>query len=203
MRYLKILVLLNLILGLVILGTHGYNPANAAQKLFGQGLKGLAEGKMGAGSPSGIGNTLPLDMLEPGDIILAGNNGSFYGNYTHAGVYAGNGQVWHGWLTTGIALTPADDFLVYDRACILRVKTTPTVREKALKAIKKRAGYLFYPLAANNGDRIWNCTKIIWKAYQEQGIELDGSNDLWISPDQILSSPKVELIAKSGDFSTR
>lgn len=200
MRSLLSLLLINLILGLTLLGINGYTPANAGQKTFGQGLKYFSQGKVGAGNPSGRGNDLPLHLLEPGDIILGGNNGSVYGTYTHAAVYAGDDQVWHGWMTSGISRASMYDALDYDRACILRVKASPEIREKAVKAIERRSGYLFYPLAFNNGDRIWNCTKIIWKAYLEQGIELDAYHDLWLTPDQMYKSPSVSVIAESGDF---
>lgn len=200
MRSLLSLLLINIILGLTLLGIHGYTPANAGQKVFGQGLKYLAQGNVGAGNPSGSGNKLPLNLLEPGDIILGGNNGSLYGTYTHAAVYAGHKQVWHGWMTAGISRTSICDALEYDRACILRVKASPDQRKAAVKAIEKRSGHLFYPLAFNNGDRIWNCTKIIWKAYREQGIELDIYHDLWLTPDQIYCSPAVSVIAESGDI---
>ncbi|MGI6549661.1 MAG: hypothetical protein ACOX4Q_06410 [Syntrophomonadales bacterium] len=76
---------------------------NVSSKVAGQGVMALAEGNLGPGVPSGRGNNLDLSDLEPGDILLGGNDGSTYGRFTHAAIYEGEGLAWQGWLSTGVS----------------------------------------------------------------------------------------------------
>jgi uncharacterized protein YycO len=68
------------------------------------------------------------------------------------------------------------------------------VREAAVEYARAQIGKIFHPLAFKPGDQYWNCTKIIWKAYAENGVDLDALNDVWLTPDAFLNSPWVEKL---------
>lgn len=196
------LLLLDIILALVIMGINGYNWETTPSKVVGQGVKALIQGRLGPGVPSGRGNHLPLDDLEPGDILLGGNNGSTYGQFTHAAIYEGGGMAWQGWLSTGVSQVRVERFRGYDRSCILRIKTTPQNRQQAVEEIANWGGQVFYPLVFKPGERVWNCTKIIWEAYHRLGFDLDAGQDLWVIPDNLYQSPLVTIIAQDGDLTS-
>jgi len=195
-----VLLLLDIILAVFIMGINGYTWQNTPSRVVGQGVKALAEGHLGPGIPSGRGNDLNLNDLQPGDILLGGNNGSTYGQFTHAAIYEGEGIAWQGWLSTGISQVRVERFRGYDRACILRVKTSPQNRQQAVETVAAWNGQLFYPLVFKPGDRVWNCTKIIWEAYHRMGLDLDSGQDLWVIPDNLYQSPLVSIIAQDGDL---
>jgi uncharacterized protein YycO len=194
------LLLLDVILALVILGLNGYTGSNISHRIVGQGSERLAQGYFGSGEPSGQGNQISFDRLKPGDILLGGNNGATYGQFTHAAIYQGAGLAWQGWLTTGVSTVPVSVFRTYDRACILRVKIDDRLRKKALRYAVEHRGRLFYPLVFKPGERIMNCTKLIWQAFLKQGVDLDRGNDIWVTPDNIYHSGQVDVIAQWGDI---
>lgn len=196
-RLLGLVLLADLLLITAVLGFNGYLSGRVQDGLVNIYLHSIANGHAGTGMPTGRGNSINLALLQPGDIILGSNPGCAYGYYTHAAIYTGGGRALEGWLT-GIRSIDVRRFWTYDRACILRVKTTPAVRQKAAQMAMRMDGGLFFPLAFKPGERVWNCTKTIWKAYAVQGIDLDSRGDLWVAPDSIYRSPRVMVVAESG-----
>lgn len=190
----------DLILALLIMGINGYNWQNTSSRVMGQSIKALAQGYFGSGIPSGRGNELDLSDIQPGDILLGGYDGATYGKFTHAAIYEGEGIAWQGWLSSGVSQVSIERFRYYDRACILRVNTDSENRRQAVEMVAGWDGQLFFPLAFKPGDRVWNCTKIIWEAYRRLGVDLDSGDDLWITPDNMYRSPRVSVIAQSGDI---
>lgn len=204
LKYWKLQVLLgilfiDILLAIFIMGLNGYTWENAGDRIVGKGFKEIRQGRIGCGSPTRSGNKLALEKLMPGDIVLGGNRGATYGGFTHAAIYEGEGWAWQGWLSLGISRVRVSYFLTYDRAAILRVKVPPENRSRAVEKIKKLDGQLFYPLAFKPGNRIWNCTKAVWKSYYDLGSDLDSAGDLWVTPDSMYRSPKVEIIAEDGE----
>lgn len=197
-----VLLLLDIVLAVFILGINGYTWQNMPSKVVGQGVRALTQGHLGPGVPSGRGNHLDLSDLKPGDILLGGNNGSTYGQFTHAAIYEGEGRAWQGWLSTGVSPVNVERFRGYDRACILRVRTDAESRQQAVEMVSSWSGQLFYPLAFKPGERVWNCTKIIWEAYRRLGLDLDSGHDLWVIPDNLYQSSSVSIIAQDGDLYT-
>lgn len=195
-----LLLLLDLILALFIMGINGYNWQNTSSRVMGQAIKALGQGHLGSGIPSGRGNQLDLSVIQPGDILLGGYDGATYGKFTHAAIYEGEGVAWQGWLSSGVSRVRIERFRHYDRACILRVITNSENRQQAVEMVADWDGQLFYPLAFKPGDRVWNCTKIIWEAYRRLGLELDSGHDLWITPDNLYRSPLVSVISQDGDL---
>ena len=163
-------------------------------------LQNVFQGRYGSGFFTGQRNQLDFSSLEPGDILLGGNPGGSYGHFTHAGIYVGNGEVMEGYVDCGISRQGAGHYRYYAWACVLRVKLPPEQRLRAAEYAARREGRMFYPAAFKTGDRYWNCTKLIWKAYKEEGVDLDPRRDLWLTPDAIYFSPWVERVSCEGEM---
>lgn len=163
-------------------------------------LRSAQQGDFVTGTFSGQPNRLDFTQLQIGDILLGGNPGGSYGHFVHAGIYLGQGQVLEGYVDCGLNRQPVEHYRNYDWACILRLKLPADAREAAAEYARQREGRIFYPMAFKPGERYWNCTKIIWAAYGEQGIDLDPFNDLWVTPDAFYQSPWVEVVDWEGEM---
>lgn len=157
-------------------------------------LHNAFQGKVGFGEAGYYNNRVSFDGLEPGDIVLGGYPGGAYGKFTHAGIYIGNGRVIEAYADMGVLSQPVEHFRSYSQVCLLKVDADPELKNKAVEYVEDKQGELFYPIAFKPGDRIWNCTKILWKAYARQGLDLDSSDDIWVCPDAFYESPYVKII---------
>lgn len=160
-------------------------------------LNSFTNGNIGYGDAATYDNKISLAGLEPGDILLGGWPNCAYGVFSHTGLYLGDNKVLEGYIDSGITINRVEHFNNYEQACILRVKVGEDVKKRAVAYALRQQGKMFYPVAFKNGERYWNCSKIIWKAYLEQGINLDSSGDLWMAPDIFYSSPHVQVIAQT------
>lgn len=151
-------------------------------------------GNIGSGYGEPHPLALDLDDLEAGDIILGGYPNCAYGKYSHAGLYLGNGQVVEGFVDVGVSIQELSHYIDYTYLMVLRVESPDYVRLAAIQYAKDQVGKAFYPLAFKKGERYWNCTKLIWRAYGDQGFNLDPVNDLWMAPDCFAKSPLVRVI---------
>jgi uncharacterized protein YycO len=156
------------------------------------------EGKIGYGFNQYYGNDISFADLEPGDIILGSYPGCAYGEYSHAAIYIGNGQVAEGYVDLGINVQPVGHFREYQKVCLLRVEAPMETKTAAVEYVLDHLGEMFYPVAFKDGDRFWNCTKIMWKAYYEQGLDLDYTQDVWVAPDVFYNSPHIVLLREKG-----
>lgn len=164
-------------------------------------INNLRYGNIGYGSESSSqGNNISFDELEIGDIIVGGYPGCAYGRFSHAAIYIGNGQVIEGYLDTGISIHSIEHFWDYSQIALLRVEAADEVKLAATEYAKQNEGDMFFSLAFKEGDRIWNCTKIIWQAYMEQGLDLDSVGDIWVAPDSFYNSSKVTIIEERGNI---
>jgi uncharacterized protein YycO len=157
-------------------------------------LDSLRKGNAGYGQISEYNNNISLSSLKPGDILLGGWPDCAYGAFSHAGLYLGNGEVLEGYVDSGITINSVEHYKDYAKACILRVQTSEDVKKEVIKYARKQEGKIFYPVAFKSGERYWNCSKIIWKSYMEQNIDLDNSHDLWIAPVVFYNSPYTKII---------
>lgn len=159
----------------------------------------LLKGEIGSGF--GQPGYLPVSFaeLEPGDIVLGGWPNCSYGRFSHAGLYLGDGQVLEGYVDYGLSVQPLSHYLNYTEVCLLRVEADQAIKNSAVDYAMSREGQMFYPVAFKTGDRIWNCTKIIWAAYMVQGIDLDHLDDLWIAPESLMNSGQVKVIYEKGN----
>ncbi len=110
----------------------------------------------------------------------------------------GKGMVVESFYDLGVCIQNVSHYQDYSYVLILRVKAPEESRQKAVSYALKQEGKLFYPLAFKKGDRYWNCTKLIWKAYKQAGIDLDPIDDLWMAPDGFLQSPAVNILDEEG-----
>ena len=187
------------LIAVILLLNPAYQPTASHSALITY-IRSALQGDLAIGVFSGQPNRLDFTQLQVGDILLGGNPGGSYGHFTHAGLYLGQGQVLEGYVDCGLSRQLVEHYRNYDWACILRVKLPEAARAVAAEYARQREGRIFYPMAFKPGERYWNCTKIIWAAYQEQGIDLDPFNDLWVTPDALYQSPWVEVVDSEGEI---
>ncbi|MEN6349939.1 MAG: NlpC/P60 family protein, partial [Syntrophomonas sp.] len=162
-------------------------------------LQHAQKGQVGFGDTNVAGNRISFAGLEPGDILLGGYRDCAYGRFSHAGIYIGNGQVIEGYVDLGVTIQPVTHYWNYSQICLLKVVAKPEVKRKAVEYAKSYQQALFFPVSFKNGERIWNCSKIMWKAYAAQGLELlKNDDDFWIAPEAYYYSPVVEVIREEG-----
>lgn len=186
-----------LILALLI-GVDNYHLLTDRNSVIFTYSRNFKEGNIGYGNQSITNNAIAFSELKPGDILLGGWTGCAYGYFSHAGLYVGNHKVLESYVKTGVTLNSISHYRDYPRACILRVKADDEIKQKAIDYALQQQGKVFYPVAFKNDGHYWNCTKIIWKAYQRQGVDLDDNHDLWIPPEAFYHSSRVEIIALKG-----
>lgn len=169
------------------------DPGGATRKY----LNSAFQGNLGFGNAGLYGNKISFAGLEPGDIVLGGYPDCAYGLYSHAGIYMGDNRVAEAYADLGVCVQPLGHFSSYSRVCLLRVEAPAAVKKRAVDYVKKQQGGLFYPIAFKPGERFWNCSKIMWKAYADQGLDLDVRHDIWICPESFRSSPHVRVIRET------
>jgi len=152
------------------------------------------EGKIGSGFAESDPQYVPFEQLEPGDIILGGWPNCAYGDYSHAGLYLGDYQVLESYVDYGVCIQPIDHYRQYTKVCLLKVNASHIVKEQVVAKARSYEGQLFFPLAFKNNDNYWNCSKIIWKAYADYGIDLDIYQDMWIAPESFRDASQVSRI---------
>lgn len=155
-------------------------------------LQNAEHGNIGVGTWTGVPNTFDFTHLEPGDIVIGGNPGASWGHYTHATLYLGDGKVAETLLRRGVNPGPASAYNNYTWAGVLRVKAPPEVKQKAVAAALGRVGKPFYLLAPRESDEWFYCTKLVWWAYKQAGVDLDPEGGFWMVPDRFFLSPLVE-----------
>lgn len=153
-------------------------------------------GFIGVGIPGQNGFDFAAAGLEPGDIVLGGNPGTSWGEWTHGALYVGNGLVIDTLLRRGVHLAPVDRFAgAYARAGYLKVHLPPAVKERAVREGLALLGRPFNLLAPRRSGAWFYCTKVAWYAYWRAGVDLDPGGGYWVVPDRFLASPHVELVA--------
>ncbi|CFY01345.1 Uncharacterized [Syntrophomonas zehnderi OL-4] len=187
-----------LLLIIAMIGLDNLNVLNRQDSLLRTYANSLLKGHIGSGYGSAKWPDDPWEKLEPGDIMLGGWPNCAYGRYSHAGLYLGDGKVLESYVDCGVCIQSVNHYSQYTELCLLRVKAGSDLKAKIVRQVEKYEGQLFYPLAFKAGQRYWNCTKIIWKLYADQGIDLDSRQDLWISPESFLDAPSVSIIYRRG-----
>ncbi len=158
----------------------------------------IGKGQGGYAYADDCGNTISFAGLEAGDILLGGYPGCAYGRFSHAGIYLGEGRVAEGYVDLGINIQGLEHYHNYCEVSLLKVNAPPEVKRKAVDYVLAQEGKLFYPLAFKPGDRWWNCSKIMWKAYYEQGLDIAPQADFWIAPDAFYQSPLLSIVNEEG-----
>jgi len=153
--------------------------------------RGLS-GQIGAGTWHGSPNAFDFSRLEPGDIVIGGNPGASWGHYTHATLYLGEGQVMETLLRQGVSLGPVTRYNDYTWAGALRVRVPAEVRAAAVAAARRLAGLPFYLLAPRRSPEWFYCSKIVWWAYRQAGVDLDPAGGFWMVPDRFFQCDRIE-----------
>lgn len=172
------------------------NPYSASH-IYVQNFK---EGRFSHGIERNYNNGISFADLEPGDIIVGGYPECSYGRFSHAAIYLGDNLVMESYGDLGVTTQPLSHFWDYSEIALLRVEANPELKNKVIEYVGGFTGGLFYPVAFKPGERIWNCTKIIWKAYYEQGIDLEGREDLWTTPDDFYNSSYTRVIREKSQL---
>lgn len=157
-------------------------------------LDSLQKGQFGTGYGYPAPDHISFAGLEPGDIVLGGWPNCAYGRFSHVGLYVGNDQVMEGYVDLGLTLQDVDHYRNYSDICLLKVKADSQLKHRVAAYAMARQGQMFYPAAFKPGERYWNCSKIIWSAYLQEGIDLDELGDLWIAPEKFMDSRHVEIL---------
>lgn len=161
-------------------------------------LHSFKNGVIGSGYGSASATDIPFSLLEPGDILLGGWPNCAYGQYSHAGLYLGAGEVLEAYVDYGVCIQPLGHYDEYTDLCFIRVNVNDDIKAKVIADAHSYVGKTFYPVAFKQNDRYYNCSSIIWKAFKEQGINLDVNNDIWIAPDSFRDSPYVSILFEKG-----
>ncbi len=161
-------------------------------------LQNFSRGYVGYGQEGNYDNGISFADLEVGDILLGGYPKCAYGRFSHVSIYMGENLVLEGFGDLGVTIQPIYHYWNYSEIALLKVDASPEIKEKVVNYLKQYEGGLFYPTAFRAGDRIWNCSKIIWLAYYKEGIDLDDSGDLWIAPDNFYASSWTKVIREKG-----
>lgn len=183
------------LLGLMIL-YQGLTMEPGTRDLWSVILSKLQQGEIGVGVPGTNSFDFATADLEPGDIILGGNPGCSWGHWTHAALYVGNGQVIDTLLRHGVHLQPVERFgAAYQQAGVLKVNLPREVKEQAVQEALAIYGKPFNLLSGRRSDQWFYCTKVVWYAYHQAGVDLDPRGGYWVVPDRFTESPFVTLTA--------
>lgn len=169
---------------------HGSPMVFLAHSLFGNLIRGNLNGQH-----NGPDVPVELKVAEPGDILLCHNPHGAYGYWTHAVLYVGNNQVVDANdFSRGTVVEDASHYRNYDEVILLRPNASLQVRRAAADAARSRIGTPYDPLSALRDSRSAYCSKLIWEAYANVGVQLCKASG-WVLPDQIATSAHVVPIA--------
>ncbi|QQE79901.1 YiiX/YebB-like N1pC/P60 family cysteine hydrolase [Alicyclobacillus sp. SO9] len=134
--------------------------------------------------------------LEPGDIIACHNPKGGYGYWTHAVLYVGKGEaVDSNDFVRGTIRRPVSAYSTYQAVVVLRVKAPKALREKAVQTALADVGKPYDPFSPVCDSRGQYCSKLVWQAFQRQGVRLCPRHR-WIVPDDLVHSPKLTTIKR-------
>lgn len=88
----------------------------------------------------------------------------------------------------------------YDEIKGLRVSTSSTNKSKAVQYAEAQLGEPYSLFATRNQSSKWYCSLLVWRAYKEQGIDIEGTNgDIggYVTPGDILDSPYTSVFYSS------
>lgn len=149
------------------------------------------------------------DMLEPGDILFVDlyRGWAQPGYWDHMALYVGE-QPYEGVVeatyNAGVCFTSLPSFLRRDepaQVSVLRlrrdVQNRDQIIEDAIAHAMTMVGLQFnftatatFPMKLNEENA--HCAEVVWRAYQSAGVDLDGNRGLFLYPDDIYYSPKLE-----------
>ena len=144
--------------------------------------------------------------LEVGDILFVDiYEGWCHGGYwDHLALYVGSAVI-EATYDGGVCLTPLHLFYERDdpaKVSVRRLKELPDREEIILKAVGYALDQVGKPfdftatatLPAKINEKNLHCTEVIWRAYKAAGVDLDGNDGLFVYPDDIYFSSRLEPV---------
>ncbi|MBF2054997.1 MAG: hypothetical protein IGS03_16235 [Candidatus Sericytochromatia bacterium] len=112
--------------------------------------------------------------LQPGDVILCGNNGSFI----HGALYIGNGEIVHALAVDSAtpgrlrgvvreALSTYTRRVERDTFVVLRAQAQPAALQQAIRFAAQQVGKPYDSLFLNASDERYYCTELVWQALRQ------------------------------------
>jgi cell wall-associated NlpC family hydrolase len=148
---------------------------------------GLFKGYAGGSPQHPFARRIPVEPLEPGDIIVCGNPGAVYGTWSHATIYLGEGRVLAQDLLSGIGMERVGSLEWYDHLRVLRPRVSSSLRTAAARTAMGFAGQVFNLMAHPRDPWQLNCSRCVEEAYRLHGIELSDGR-FWTTPDALVDS---------------
>jgi hypothetical protein len=137
--------------------------------------------------------SIPRERLEPGDVILGGNPGAVYGEWSHATIYLGDGQVLVQDLLRGISIGELDELAWYDHLRIIRPMASATTRAEVAQTARHYVGGLFNLMSHPQDPWQWTCSRCVHDAYLRHGIHVSDGR-FWITPDALARSDGAIIV---------
>lgn len=158
--------------------------------------------------------TLPLpaveaNMLEPGDIFFVDlyRGWAQPGYWDHMALYVGEqpyAGVVEATYNAGVCFTALPAFLQRDEPAQVSVRRLRQDVENREQIIEDAIAYAMtmvglpfnftatatFPMKINEENA--HCAEVVWRAYRSAGVDLDGDRGLFLYPDDIYYSPKLE-----------
>lgn len=140
--------------------------------------------------------------IQPGDIVLRGYrnylDGVFIpGEYSHTGVYIGNGWMIHA-VAEGVCYITLTDFLRCDRVHVLRPRTGI---KTALKRLQKWIGKS-YDFDFQSGNETFYCHELAAEAYKGLDVKKEIPYLGWLRFCKMEPKYLAESFIRSADFET-
>ncbi len=148
------------------------------------------------------------ENLQKGDILLCRTPDSQFFfldfmksvmDWTHMGIYDGNGGVIEGWHPAAQRTTIESwDYPWRVAVRVVRVRgVTHCCANSAVAFAESQLGlnYDFVFLQKNVTGNRWYCSELVWASYKQSGVDLD-PDPFVVTPDEIAECPRVEIVGE-------
>ena len=171
----------------------------------------------GAAIALGLGSAPPVvpswrEDLQKGDILLCRTPDSpFFSlsfmkslmDWTHMGIYDGNGGVIEGW-HPAVHRTTIESWDYPSKVAVRLVRVRGVTQFAADFAVafaesQLGLGYDFVFLQKSMTGTRWYCSELVWAAYRQTGVELDPDR-FGVTPDEIAECPRVEIVGEHIEY---
>lgn len=152
------------------------------------------------------GETLCLEAVQPGDIIISLSTHTLGWLHGHAGLILSDGRVLESTLIgSDSGIFSLQHWNRYAGYAVVRVRNLPEAagRRAALFAEQSLTEVPYRLTAGLRGEKFRErkeegfgvqCAYLVWYAWMEQGIDLDSDGGRIVTPEDILFSERVEIV---------
>ncbi len=145
---------------------------------------GLFRGYAGGSPQAERMVAVPVELLEPGDVIVCGNPGAVYGAWSHATIYLGDGEVLSQYLLRGIGIERVEVLAWYDHLRVLRPPVSAATRTAAAMTARTQAGCVFNLMAHPRDPWQLTCSSSVDAAYRAVGVNVTDGR-FWVTPESL------------------